>query len=173
MRRKSAPRLSTRITTTSALPSQKMNYFPSSIRVRTSKCGDTLVWLGIDVGLNSFNGWGVTALDSLDTMYIMELDDELDRAIAHLKELDILSTVRECHFSRLTHHLRRGAGYRRHQCPSLRRLFGTAQPRDAVEISLNASFQLSWGFPCCLASNRRSSASPSRGPIRHSPSTRI
>ncbi|KAG9026518.1 hypothetical protein FRB95_008744 [Tulasnella sp. JGI-2019a] len=38
---------------------------------------------------DNFNGWGVSALDSLDTMLIMGLEDEFDRALEHLKDLDI------------------------------------------------------------------------------------
>ncbi|KAG9008321.1 hypothetical protein FRB90_008984 [Tulasnella sp. 427] len=37
---------------------------------------------------DQFNGWGVTALDSLDTMVIMGLEDELKRAIKHAEKLE-------------------------------------------------------------------------------------
>ncbi|KIO20367.1 hypothetical protein M407DRAFT_29999 [Tulasnella calospora MUT 4182] len=40
---------------------------------------------------DQFNGWGVTALDSLDTMIIMGLDEELQRALKHLEKLDFFS----------------------------------------------------------------------------------
>lgn len=35
----------------------------------------------VDLGDGSFNGWGVTAVDSLDTMLLMGLQDEYARAI--------------------------------------------------------------------------------------------
>lgn len=41
----------------------------------------------------SFNGWGVSALDSLDTMIIMGLEDEYERAMRHLKAVDIPNHV--------------------------------------------------------------------------------
>jgi hypothetical protein len=37
--------------------------------------------------LDSFNGWGVTAADSLDTMLLMKLDEEYHRAVAQLSEM--------------------------------------------------------------------------------------
>ncbi|KAJ7117470.1 glycoside hydrolase [Mycena epipterygia] len=37
-----------------------------------------------------FNGWGVTAADSLDTMLLMKLDAEYDRALAQLSETPFL-----------------------------------------------------------------------------------
>ncbi|KAJ7044145.1 glycoside hydrolase family 47 protein [Mycena alexandri] len=39
---------------------------------------------------DNFNGWGVTALDSLDTMLLMNLDEEYDRALAQLSETSFL-----------------------------------------------------------------------------------
>lgn len=37
---------------------------------------------------NSFNGWGVTAFDSLDTMLLMDLKDEYMRALDIVKGAD-------------------------------------------------------------------------------------
>ena len=34
----------------------------------------------------SFNGWGVMIVDSLDTMYIMNLHDEFKRALAFVEK---------------------------------------------------------------------------------------
>ncbi|KAJ7918615.1 glycoside hydrolase family 47 protein [Mycena leptocephala] len=36
---------------------------------------------------SAFNGWGVTAADSLDTMLLMKLDEEYHRAVAQLSEM--------------------------------------------------------------------------------------
>lgn len=32
----------------------------------------------------SFNGWGVSVYDALDTLFIMGLGEQLDRALAHV-----------------------------------------------------------------------------------------
>jgi hypothetical protein len=37
--------------------------------------------------VSSFNGWGVSAVDSLDTMIVMGLNDEVDRVLAHIGQL--------------------------------------------------------------------------------------
>jgi hypothetical protein len=37
---------------------------------------------------NSFNGWGVTAIDSLDTMILMGLKPQAERVIEHIAKLD-------------------------------------------------------------------------------------
>ncbi|ETW78786.1 glycoside hydrolase family 47 protein [Heterobasidion irregulare TC 32-1] len=39
-------------------------------------------------GSNSFNGWGVTVYDSLDTMFLMNLTDEFDRAVSFVAKAD-------------------------------------------------------------------------------------
>ncbi|KDQ09550.1 glycoside hydrolase family 47 protein [Botryobasidium botryosum FD-172 SS1] len=39
----------------------------------------------------NFNGWGVTIIDSLDTMLLMGLTAEFDRGLAHVESLDILN----------------------------------------------------------------------------------
>ncbi|KAJ6582035.1 glycoside hydrolase family 47 protein [Mycena capillaripes] len=39
---------------------------------------------------DEFNGWGVTAADSLDTMLLMKLDGEYSRALAQLSEMSFL-----------------------------------------------------------------------------------
>lgn len=44
--------------------------------------------------LTSLNGWGLTAIDSLDTMYLMGLKPEFQRAKEHVRKLDIAGTVR-------------------------------------------------------------------------------
>ena len=56
---------------------------------------------------NSLNGWGVTAIDSLDTMILMGLRPQADRVIEHIATLDFKGThVRSMHqistFSPLT-----------------------------------------------------------------------
>jgi hypothetical protein len=46
---------------------------------------------------NSFNGWGVTAIDSLDTMILMGLTPQAERVIEHIVKLDFKGThVRRC-----------------------------------------------------------------------------
>ncbi|KAJ7625647.1 glycoside hydrolase family 47 protein [Roridomyces roridus] len=40
-----------------------------------------------DSYINNFNGWGVTAVDSLDTMLLMKLDDEYARALAQVSNI--------------------------------------------------------------------------------------
>jgi hypothetical protein len=37
--------------------------------------------------VSSFNGWGVSAVDGLDTMIVMGLNDEVDRVLAHIGQL--------------------------------------------------------------------------------------
>ena len=45
--------------------------------------------------LPSFNGWGVTAVDSLDTMLLMGLEDEYTRALPIISQSNFsLPTVR-------------------------------------------------------------------------------
>ncbi|KAL5531444.1 hypothetical protein ACEPAG_4321 [Sanghuangporus baumii] len=39
--------------------------------------------------VNNFNGWGVTMVDSLDTMYMMGLHDEFDRGVKLVKKMQI------------------------------------------------------------------------------------
>ncbi|KAF8745519.1 hypothetical protein AX14_008936 [Amanita brunnescens Koide BX004] len=39
-----------------------------------------------DSRVNNFNGWGVTAFDSLDTMLLMGLDNEYKRALAIVRQ---------------------------------------------------------------------------------------
>jgi len=41
---------------------------------------------------NSFNGWGVTAIDSLDTMILMGLKPQAERVIEHIAKLDFKGT---------------------------------------------------------------------------------
>lgn len=36
----------------------------------------------------SFNGWGVSIFDSLDTMLLMDLDDEFRRAVSHVERAE-------------------------------------------------------------------------------------
>lgn len=38
--------------------------------------------------MKSLNGWGLTIVDSLDTMMLMGLDDQVDRAMQFIKDLD-------------------------------------------------------------------------------------
>ncbi|KAJ7250458.1 glycoside hydrolase family 47 protein [Mycena haematopus] len=37
---------------------------------------------------DAFNGWGVTTVDSLDTMLLMKLDEEYSRALKHVSEMN-------------------------------------------------------------------------------------
>lgn len=37
--------------------------------------------------LRSFNGWGVTMVDALDTMYLMGLHDEFERGIKLVEKM--------------------------------------------------------------------------------------
>lgn len=41
-----------------------------------------------DKGQNNLNGWGLTIIDSLDTMYLMNLHDEFDRAVSFVNGSD-------------------------------------------------------------------------------------
>jgi mannosyl-oligosaccharide alpha-1,2-mannosidase len=43
--------------------------------------------------LNSLNGWGLTIVDSLDTMLIMDLEPEVDRAMTFIGKLDFTKPV--------------------------------------------------------------------------------
>lgn len=50
-------------------------------------------WYKTDTLLSySFNGWGVTAIDSLDTMLLMGLKPQAQRAIEHIAKLDFKGT---------------------------------------------------------------------------------
>ena len=43
---------------------------------------------------HSFNGWGVSVIDSLDTIFLMKLDDEFDRGIELVEKLEFLEKLR-------------------------------------------------------------------------------
>ena len=45
----------------------------------------------IDVA--SFNGWGVSAIDSLDTMFLMGLNDEFKRGVALAGSINFFEKV--------------------------------------------------------------------------------
>ena len=47
---------------------------------------------GID---DPFNGWGATLVDSLDTLWIMELKDEFAEAVDLIKKIDFTTSARE------------------------------------------------------------------------------
>lgn len=40
--------------------------------------------------MGRFNGWGVTVYDSLDTMYLMGLNDEFKRALSVVEQADFV-----------------------------------------------------------------------------------
>lgn len=42
-----------------------------------------------------FNGWGATLVDSLDTLWIMELKDEFSEAVDAIKKIDFKTSLRE------------------------------------------------------------------------------
>ena len=44
------------------------------------------------VELSRYNGWGVTIFDSLDTMWIMGLQDEFKEAVDGIRDLQFLAT---------------------------------------------------------------------------------
>ncbi|RVX75315.1 hypothetical protein B0A52_00668 [Exophiala mesophila] len=44
---------------------------------------------------NPFNGWGATLVDSLDTLWIMGLYDEFDRAVSLVKDIDFKTSTRK------------------------------------------------------------------------------
>lgn len=44
---------------------------------------------------NPFTGWAATMVDTLDTLKIMGLDDEFDKAVNYIKDIDFTSTFRE------------------------------------------------------------------------------
>lgn len=60
----------------------------------------------VDLVHNSFNGWGVTAVDSLDTMLLMGLEDEYARAIPTIKttnfSLPVVRSLQVAHAAQLT-----------------------------------------------------------------------
>ncbi|KAJ5662403.1 Glycoside hydrolase family 47 [Penicillium maclennaniae] len=47
---------------------------------------------GID---DPFNGWGATLVDSLDTLWIMDLKDEFSEAVKAIKKIDFTTSARE------------------------------------------------------------------------------
>lgn len=69
-----------------------------SMPLRTMNSGPPQTWAAISAGfaflydmdveryLPSYNGWGVTAFDALDTMLLMDLKDEYRRAV-HIVEM--------------------------------------------------------------------------------------
>ena len=61
----------------------KLQYFAATDSLNLPPCykTDTLV-------IYSFNGWGVTAIDSLDTMLLMGLEPQAQRVIEHIAKLD-------------------------------------------------------------------------------------
>lgn len=75
----------TPITATSVTLSPMMNCYlsptPASTSMRYTKC----LALCADSDDVSFNGWGVTVIDSLDTMLIMGLEEEYMRAMPMIK----------------------------------------------------------------------------------------
>lgn len=44
---------------------------------------------------NPFLGWAATLVDSLDTLQIMGLDDEFEKAVDHVKKIDFTATFRQ------------------------------------------------------------------------------
>ena len=54
-----------------------------------------------DVCVLSFNGWGVTVYDSLDTMFLMNLTAEFDRAVSVVAKADFSIPFVRCPYSAL------------------------------------------------------------------------
>lgn len=52
------------------------------------KCVSPVLFFPSWLNVSSFNGWGVSIIDSLDTMYIMGLHDEFNRAVAFVEQSD-------------------------------------------------------------------------------------
>lgn len=46
---------------------------------------------------DSLNGWGLTIVDSLDTMLLMGLDEEFERAMEFVKNIDYTQKVMDSH----------------------------------------------------------------------------
>lgn len=42
-----------------------------------------------------FNGWGATLVDSLDTLWIMEMEEEFSEAVDAIKKIDFMTSARE------------------------------------------------------------------------------
>jgi Glycosyl hydrolase family 47 len=77
----------------SPLEPMSSNHYP--MVQGTSKCGlvtrgRMIMYLTI---LISLNGWGLTIVDSLDTMLIMDLAPEVDRAMKFIEKLDFTKPV--------------------------------------------------------------------------------
>jgi hypothetical protein len=46
-----------------------------------------------DLTRRSFNGWGLTAIDALDTMIVMGFDDMVERVVSHVASIRFSNTV--------------------------------------------------------------------------------
>jgi mannosyl-oligosaccharide alpha-1,2-mannosidase len=45
--------------------------------------------------LDPFNGWGATLVDTLDTLWIMDLKDDFELAVAEVKKIDFATSIRK------------------------------------------------------------------------------
>lgn len=92
---------------------------------------------------DQFNGWGVSALDSLDTMVIMGLGDELERAVEHLKKLDFMSHDRSAPFFETVIRYSGGllAAWHLTKRPEI------LKQADQLGLALLPAFNTSIGFP--------------------------
>ena len=61
------------------------------------KCVTILLLPVTELTIGSFNGWGVTVFDGLDTMILMGLDHEYKRALKHVEDIEFdMEEVRLC-----------------------------------------------------------------------------
>ncbi|KAG8962485.1 hypothetical protein FRC05_005330 [Tulasnella sp. 425] len=50
---------------------------------------------GSKTGVDNYNGWGVSVVDSIDTMLLMGCTEEYERAVSHVAQVDLTKTARD------------------------------------------------------------------------------
>ncbi|KLO19007.1 seven-hairpin glycosidase [Schizopora paradoxa] len=93
--------------------------------------------------VNNFNGWAVSIIDSLDTMYLMGLHDEFERGLAVVKTLDFRKHDKGVPFFETTIRYLGGllSAY------ALSHDFSLLQAADELGMALLPAFNTSSGFP--------------------------
>ncbi|EJD07326.1 seven-hairpin glycosidase [Fomitiporia mediterranea MF3/22] len=96
-----------------------------------------------DGAVNNFNGWGVTMVDSLDTIYLMGLHDEFDRGIELVKKMAIANHNSSVPFFETVIRYLGGllSAYGLSKDPAL------LQKADELGAALLPAFNTSSGFP--------------------------
>ena len=73
-----------------------MSFFHCQKRVPTSECQSCAIYIVLVLiagTIYSLNGWGLSIVDSIDTMYLMGLKPEYKRALDHVKRMHMSDTV--------------------------------------------------------------------------------